>query len=97
MTTGPAHWHLLQQARAVDNQSYVLTASPARDPKSDGYQAWGHSTAVSPWGDVVATTDETPGTVHATLDLSRVAEIRSSIPIGTQKRKDLYNLQDISK
>jgi len=30
MTTGPAHWELLQKARAVDNQLFVATCSPAR-------------------------------------------------------------------
>lgn len=29
--TGPLHWELLQRARAVDNQLFVLTCSPARD------------------------------------------------------------------
>ena len=32
VTTGPAHWELLQRARAVDNQLFVATCSPARDP-----------------------------------------------------------------
>lgn len=34
--------------RAVDNQVYVATASPARDDKAS-YVAWGHSTVVDPW------------------------------------------------
>lgn len=34
--------------RAVDNQVYVATASPARD-ETASYVAWGHSTVVSPW------------------------------------------------
>ena len=43
MVTGPAHWELLQRARAVDNQVFVLTCSPARDTSnSGGYVAWGH-------------------------------------------------------
>ncbi|GAB1300342.1 Omega-amidase NIT2 [Apodemus speciosus] len=49
LTTGPAHWELLQRARAVDNQVYVATASPARDDKAS-YVVWGHSTVVDPWG-----------------------------------------------
>lgn len=97
LTTGPAHWELLQRARALDNQCYVVTASPARseDPgtgKYPHYTAWGHSTVVSPWGDVVATTDEQPGVVVADLDLARVDEVRASIPIGKQKRTDMYQL-----
>ncbi|XP_013875688.1 omega-amidase NIT2 isoform X2 [Austrofundulus limnaeus] len=48
MTTGPAHWELLQRARAVDNQVFVATASPARD-EAASYVAWGHSSVVNPW------------------------------------------------
>ena len=107
MTTGPAHWEILQRARAVDNQCFVLTASPSRVTKNcetveqstdtknaryPHYTAWGHSTAVSPWGDIVATTDEKEGVVMADLDLKRVDEVRSGIPIGKQRRTDLYNL-----
>ncbi|UYV71482.1 NIT2 [Cordylochernes scorpioides] len=47
MTTGPRHWKLLQQARAVDNQVFVAAVSPARD-SSASYVAWGHSSLVSP-------------------------------------------------
>jgi predicted amidohydrolase len=50
-TTGPVHWELLQRARAVDNQLFVAACSPARSPEAS-YQAWGHSTVVSPWGEV---------------------------------------------
>ena len=30
LSTGPAHWELLQRARAVDNQCFVIAVSPAR-------------------------------------------------------------------
>ena len=48
MTTGPAHWELLARGRAVDNQVYVASISPARDENAS-YVAWGHSTLVNPW------------------------------------------------
>jgi omega-amidase len=38
-TTGPAHWELLQRARAVDNQLFVMACSPARD-NNFSYHAW---------------------------------------------------------
>ncbi|CAG5116135.1 unnamed protein product, partial [Candidula unifasciata] len=66
MTTGPAHWELLQRARALDNQVFVATASPARDA-SAGYIAWGHSSVVNPWGEVIATTDEAESIVYANI------------------------------
>ena len=47
-TTGPAHWELLTRARALDNQLYIATVSPARDETAT-YHACGHNTLVSPW------------------------------------------------
>jgi omega-amidase len=92
MTTGPLHWELLARARAVDNQAYVLMCSPARDERA-GYVAWGHSTAVSPFGAILGTTDDTESTVHATLDLAEVDERRRNMPFDQQRRADLYQLK----
>lgn len=76
-TTGPPHWELLLRGRALDNQLFVAGCSPARnDPATGGYPAWGHSSVVSPWGKVVATTDHTPGIVHADIDLAEVDSMR---------------------
>lgn len=91
MTTGPAHWELLLRSRALDNQCYVVGASIARNPESD-YTAWGHSTVISPWGDVVATTDEHPSIIYAEIRPNRANEIREQIPVSKQTRKDLYSL-----
>eukprot|EP00559_Dactyliosolen_fragilissimus_P007523 CAMPEP_0184870110 /NCGR_PEP_ID=MMETSP0580-20130426/36542_1 /TAXON_ID=1118495 /ORGANISM="Dactyliosolen fragilissimus" /LENGTH=322 /DNA_ID=CAMNT_0027372031 /DNA_START=365 /DNA_END=1333 /DNA_ORIENTATION=+ len=103
LTTGPAHWELLQKGRAVDNQCYVLTASPARvevNPddetlKYPHYTAWGHSTAVTPWGDIAATCDEGEACVIIDIDIEKVKEMRTSIPIMEQKRNDLYKVTSI--
>lgn len=97
VTTGPLHWELLLRARAVDQQCYIAAASPARTPGGEGYQAWGHSMVVGPWGDVAAGGDaiqERPGTVYADIDLSIVHAMRQSIPVGQQKRHDLYHVED---
>lgn len=92
MTTGPVHWELLLRARALDTQCYAAAVSIARSGDPKVYQAWGHSTLVSPWGEVLATTDEAPGTVSAVVPLPRVDEIRAQIPVGSQVRTDLYAL-----
>eukprot|EP00048_Salpingoeca_helianthica_P006627 m.100834 g.100834 ORF g.100834 m.100834 type:complete len:288 (+) comp14077_c0_seq1:17-880(+) len=91
MTTGPAHWELLQRARALDNQLYVATVSPARD-ETASYIAWGHSSVVDPWGTVVATTEHAEDVVYADLDLERVAAVRAQIPMLSQRRHDLYGV-----
>jgi omega-amidase len=92
LTTGPAHWELLLRSRALDTQCFVAGVSIARNP-SAAYQAWGHSTLVSPYGEVVATTDEGAGTVFADVRLGRVDEVRAQIPVGRQTRTDLYALE----
>mmetsp|Transcript_62382 Transcript_62382/g.103762 ORF Transcript_62382/g.103762 Transcript_62382/m.103762 type:complete len:337 (+) Transcript_62382:85-1095(+) len=96
LTTGPAHWELLQRGRAVDNQLFVATVSQARNPDA-GYQSWGHSTIVSPWGTVLATTDHMSGNVYAELDLSEVEQIRKQVPVSFQKREDLYTTVKLRK
>ncbi len=49
--SGPAHWELLTRGRALDNQLYVASVSPAREEGAD-YVAWGHTTVADPWGQV---------------------------------------------
>jgi predicted amidohydrolase len=71
--TGPLHWELLARARAVDNQCFVITCSPARNPEA-GYQAWGHSTVVGPFAEVLATCEHEPTTVYAELDFAQVCK-----------------------
>ncbi|KAJ1649167.1 Omega-amidase nit3 [Dispira simplex] len=89
-TTGPIFFELLQRARAVDNLFYVATCSPARseDPKS--YPAWGHSTVVSPVGEVLTTCQHEETTVYSQWDLKAMEEARSSYPIYQQRRFDIY-------
>jgi omega-amidase len=96
MTTGPLHWELLQRARAVDNQIFVLTCSPSRDDQGS-YVAWGHSTAVGPFGEILGTRDHTEGIVYSELDLDQIPVRRSNMPLRHQRRKDLYALLDITR
>ncbi|KMZ69356.1 hypothetical protein ZOSMA_216G00270 [Zostera marina] len=96
MTTGPLHWELLQRARAVDNQLFVATCSPARDTSS-GYVAWGHSTLVGPFGEVLATTEHEEKTIVADIDYSFIIERRANLPLGNQRRGDIYQLVDVQR
>ncbi|KAH3787617.1 omega-amidase NIT2-like [Dreissena polymorpha] len=96
MTTGPAHWELLQRARALDNQLFVATVSPARD-ESASYVAWGHSTVVSPWGDVIASKEHEESILLVDIDMERVDQVRNQIPVSKQRRTDLYGVQELNK
>ncbi|KAJ5505334.1 Carbon-nitrogen hydrolase [Penicillium expansum] len=88
-TTGPLHWSLLARARAVDNQSYVALCSPARDLDA-AYQAYGHSLVADPSAKILSEAEEKETIIYADLDNDSVANIRSAIPISTQRRFDLY-------
>jgi len=89
MTTGPLHWELLFRSRALDNQIFMLGASPARDLQSS-YIAYGHSLAVNPWGKVLAQLNERPGILMVELDLTQVEEVREALPVWKQRREELY-------
>ncbi len=94
MTTGPAHWELSFRARALDNQVYILGTAPARDPKSS-YTSWGHSIAVSPWGEVLGQLDEKEGVLIQELNLEEIARIRRDLPLLESRRLDLYRLDKV--
>ncbi|XP_042060399.1 omega-amidase, chloroplastic-like [Salvia splendens] len=96
MTTGPLHWELLQRARAADCQLYVATCSPARDTGSS-YVAWGHSTLVGPFGEVLATTEHDEAIVISEIDYSLIEQRRTYLPFQTQRRGDLYQLVDVQR
>ncbi len=88
-TTGPLHWRLQGQARAMDNQLYVVLCSPARDMAAS-YHAWGHSLVADPMAEVLVEADETETIVAAELDGSKIEETRRAIPLRDQRRFDVY-------
>lgn len=90
MTTGPAHWSILARARAVDTQSYVALASPARSKDPGDYQAWGHSMLVNPWAEVALEAEHEAGVWVVDVDPSEADRIRQQVPTSYQKRGTLY-------
>ncbi|KAI0864345.1 carbon-nitrogen hydrolase [Xylaria cubensis] len=89
LTTGPLHWRLQGQARAMDNQCYVALCSPARDMGAT-YHAWGHSLIVDPMAQVVVEAEEGETIVSWELDGAKIEETRKNIPITSQRRFDVY-------
>ncbi len=77
--TGRAHWETLLRARAIENLAYVV--APAQGGLHDnGRRTWGHSMVVDPWGEVLAQQDEGAALVAATLERSRLAQVRQQLP-----------------
>lgn len=78
-TTGQAHWHVLQRARAIETGSYVFAPGQCGIRRS-GRATYGHSLIVDPWGRILADGGDEPGFVIAEVDSARVEEARRMIP-----------------
>lgn len=87
--TGPAHWELLMRSRAIDNQLYVVGASPAR---TDGakYQAYGHSMIADPWGNVDMINNDGEKILMKVIDLTLIEKVRAELPIMKHRRPEIY-------
>jgi deaminated glutathione amidase len=84
-TTGRAHWHVLQRARAIETGCYVF--APAQcGVHAMGRETFGHALIVDPWGAVVAEAGEDVGFIIATIDRAAVVEARSKIPALSHDR-----------
>ncbi|HEY5836973.1 carbon-nitrogen hydrolase family protein [Streptomyces sp.] len=87
--TGRSHWEALLRARAIENLSYVV--APAQiGPDSTGFEAYGHSMVVDPWGTVLATAADDELLITADLSGKRVADCRSTLPALGDVRPDVY-------
>lgn len=78
-TTGEAHWHVLQRARAIENGCFVISAAQG-GTHANGRQTYGHSLIVAPWGEVLAEGGTEPGVIMADIDPGEAAAARSRVP-----------------
>lgn len=72
------HWVRLLQARAIENQAYVLGVNRIGDDPHYSYN--GHSLIIDPQGDILANAGETEGVIQARLDLDALAKYRAGLP-----------------
>jgi predicted amidohydrolase len=85
------HWRQLLIARAIENQMYVVACN--RVGFGGGSEFFGHSLVIDPWGEVIAEGSEQEEVVQAQIDLALVDEVRSRIPVFTDRRTSLYELK----
>ena len=78
-TTGRAHWEILLRARAIENQCYVLAIAQG-GVHENGRETHGNSMLVDPWGEILARQAKGSGVVLGEIDLTRLAEVRASLP-----------------
>lgn len=73
-----SHWTLLAQARAVENQAFVLGCGTAG--AHAGVPQAGHSIVVDPWGEVLAEAGADEEVLTVEFDPERVARTREQFP-----------------
>ena len=83
--TGAAHWKILLRARAIEAGAFVVAAAQT-GVHEDGRETHGHSLVIDPWGDVLLDMGEGVGLAFAEIDLARIEEVRSRIPVLAHRR-----------
>jgi len=79
--TGRDHWRILNRARAIENQCFVVAPAQCGTNVKTGITSYGHSLVVGPWGEVVAELGTEVGVVTVELLPERLAAIRRRIPV----------------
>jgi len=73
------HWSLLLQARAIENQAYVVGVNRCgQDPQLD-YS--GGTVVIGPWGDTIASAGENETVISADLDRAVVTKCRRDFAV----------------
>lgn len=72
------HWEVLLQARAIENQLFVVASN--RCGKDPSIEYGGSSAVVSPLGNVVSCSEDRQETVVSTLDFKELDDFRTRIP-----------------
>lgn len=78
-TTGMAHWHVLNRARAIENGAFVVAPCAVGEIPGGG-ESYGHSLIIDPWGQIIADGGSQPGVIFAEIDLDFVLQTRAKIP-----------------
>ncbi|HLU40103.1 MAG TPA: nitrilase-related carbon-nitrogen hydrolase [Planctomycetota bacterium] len=88
------HWRALVDARAVENQLFVIgcnrTGSEPSLRGTDQLVFPGNSRVVDPMGDLLATGAGEDGVVLAEIELRKATAMRRTMPIAKDRRPEIY-------
>ncbi|MCF2906065.1 carbon-nitrogen hydrolase family protein [Octadecabacter sp. CECT 8868] len=88
--TGAAHWKPLLRARAIETGCFVIAAAQTGTHAAQTGKkrtTYGHSLAVSPWGEVLLDAGVAPGVTLVDFTLSDVPRSRERIPALSHDRE----------
>lgn len=83
--TGIDHWRPLLQARAIENQCWLLAAAQW-GVHPGARTTFGHSMVIDPWGTVVAESPNRVGFALASADHESIRNVRARIPCFEHRR-----------
>jgi len=86
-----SHWRILNQARAIENQLYMVAVNGCGEAVSDTYNA-GNSMIIDPWGNVLADAGALPREmlIFSDIDVSEVGKVRNHMTVFQDRREDIY-------
>ncbi len=84
------HWELFIQARALENQMYVIGVNTTGTTPVETYA--GGTMAADPQGTVLCRAGRAEELVFLDLDFGHIASCRSQFPAANDRRDDLYTL-----
>jgi len=82
------HWRVLLQARAIENQIYIIACNRVGSAGKSSY--FGHSLIIDPWGEIVNEGDDRETIIFGDIDFERVKEIRKIIPMYYDRQPESY-------
>ncbi len=83
------HWELLLQARAIENQCFVVAVNRVGSDPGNDFN--GHSMIIAPWGEKMLAGKEEAGIFYAEIDIRDVDKVRERIPVYADRRPEIYN------
>jgi len=83
------HWELFIQARAAENQMYVIGVNTTGTTPVDRYS--GSSMAADPHGTVISRANDAEQLLFMDLDPAEVASARAAFPVGNDRKDALYH------
>ncbi|OYD09882.1 carbon-nitrogen family hydrolase [Paludifilum halophilum] len=84
------HWRVLNQARAVENQLFVVAVNRVGQGGKNTF--CGHSMVIDPWGEILAEGEEEETILTVDIDLNEVDRVRRKIPVFKDRVPDRYRL-----
>ncbi len=86
--TGEAHWQALLQARAIENQYYIVAANQA-GTHDNQRKTWGHSMIVDPWGRCIGEQGTNLGAAKAEFSSQLLQQVRENMPLPLHQQLQL--------